>query len=228
MPFCTNCGTRVDGAKFCPNCGTKVADACEPAAPPPCPRGAPAPQRPSDMVSHEKKEEMVGVTGAVRSYTANASAEEKERKYGQQKWGLFETDYQRRKGITTEQSLQEIEDFCANGGEVCAPHPSAKPGDGPFGGTPARPAAYDSSYSGSSSGGYYSSGPEARGLNPNKFGSGGGAPGYGHSTAPGYGHPAPPPQRVDFGPGGNAGADYFRKHQEAEAAKYRPGYRGPK
>jgi len=138
MPLCTNCGTRVDGVKFCPNCGTKVA-ASEPEPPPPCPRNPPAPQRPSDMVSREQKEDMVGVTGAVRSYTANATPEERERKYGQQKWGLFETDYQRRKGITTEQSLQEIEDFCANGGEVCAPHPSAQPGDGPFGGKPARP-----------------------------------------------------------------------------------------
>ena len=58
------------------------------------------------------------MTAAVRSYSAAAPQAEKEKKYGQQKWGLFETDYQRRKGITTEQSLQEIEQFCEGGGEV--------------------------------------------------------------------------------------------------------------
>ena len=49
---------------------------------------------------------LTSVTSSVRNYAANASEEEKSKKYGQQKWGLFETNYQRNKGITTEESLQ--------------------------------------------------------------------------------------------------------------------------
>ena len=35
MPFCTNCGTDVSGAKFCSNCGTPAASQSSGAAPPP-------------------------------------------------------------------------------------------------------------------------------------------------------------------------------------------------
>ena len=172
--------------------------------------------------------ELRGVTSAVRTYTANASQAEKEKKYGQQKWGLFETDYQRRKGITTEQSLQEIEEFCAGGGVVCAPHPSAKPGDGPFGGAPARNGAAGSGAASSTGGG----------LNPSKFGPGsaggagggsttprGGAGGQAGRTSSGVGGSG---STVRFTPTGDAGADFFAQHQAREAAKYKPGYRGPK
>ena len=169
--------------------------------------------------------ELRGVTSAVRTYTANASQAEKEKKYGQQKWGLFETDYQRRKGITTEQSLQEIEEFCAGGGEVCAPHPSAKPGDGPFGGMPARNGTAGSSASSSTGGG---------GLNPSRFGPGG-ASASGGSTTPRGGQAGRTSSGVGgsgstvrFAPTSDAGADYFAQHQAREAAKYKPGYRGPK
>lgn len=55
------------------------------------------------------------ITNAVRNYTANASVAEREKKYGQQKWGLFETNYQRKKGITTEDSLREIEAAARDG-----------------------------------------------------------------------------------------------------------------
>ena len=34
MPFCTNCGTDVSGAKFCSNCGTPAAGQSSGAAPP--------------------------------------------------------------------------------------------------------------------------------------------------------------------------------------------------
>lgn len=54
-------------------------------------------------------QDLTNTTQAVRSYAASASQAEKEKKYGQQKWGLFETNYQRNKGITTDESLQEIE-----------------------------------------------------------------------------------------------------------------------
>jgi len=59
--------------------------------------------------THYTAEELTGTTQAVRSYAASASQAEKEKKFGQQKWGLFETNYQRNKGITTDESLQEIE-----------------------------------------------------------------------------------------------------------------------
>lgn len=55
------------------------------------------------------KNDMSNTVDAVRNYANNASESEKNQKYGQQKWGLFETNYQRNKGITTDESLQEIE-----------------------------------------------------------------------------------------------------------------------
>jgi len=207
MVFCVNCGASLPaGAKFCPTCGTKAGgDAPAPATPP---RGSAS--------SGPTTSELRGVTSAVRNYTANASEEEKNKKYGQQKWGLFETDYQRRKGITTEQSLQEIEDFCENGGEVCAPHPTARPGDGPFGGTA------DAGYSASSSSG--------GGLSPRRFGPSS----AGTTTTVTYHTPGSSSgvggsgDSIHFGRGGESGADYFAQHQAREAAKYKPGYRGPK
>ena len=64
----------------------------------------------------DNPENLTTVTGAVRANLASASEEQKDKKYGQQKWGMFETHYQRTKGITTEQSLQEIEDFAKHHG----------------------------------------------------------------------------------------------------------------
>jgi len=39
MPYCANCGSRVDG-RFCPNCGTPVAAGQPPATPPPAQPGS--------------------------------------------------------------------------------------------------------------------------------------------------------------------------------------------
>ncbi len=61
--------------------------------------------------THYTAEELTGTTQAVRSYVASAPQAEKEKKYNQQQWGLFETNYQRNKGITTDDSLNEIEVF---------------------------------------------------------------------------------------------------------------------
>lgn len=142
------------------------------------------------------------MTGAVRDYVASAPAAERERRYGQQQWGLFETDYQRRKGISTEESLQEIEDFAAHGARPPpAPRPSAGPG--------AAVQQQQQQSPSSSSGG---------GLSAGRFGGGGVASG--------------PAARTDrFGPGGagggaDAGASFFAQHQQREAAKFKPGYRG--
>lgn len=47
MPFCSNCGTKLDdGAKFCANCGTKVA----------APQGQPQPVECKVVEQHEVKE----------------------------------------------------------------------------------------------------------------------------------------------------------------------------
>jgi hypothetical protein len=52
-----------------------------------------------------------GLTDAVREVSKGDQGE----KYGQQKWGLFETNSQRNRGISTETSLQEIDDAVQHG-----------------------------------------------------------------------------------------------------------------
>merc|ERR1712063_208449 len=74
----------------------------------------------SASMSNYTNEQLTGATGAVRNYIDNASEKEKTEKKGQQQWGLFETNYQRNKGISTEQSLNEIEQFCKDGVTVQA------------------------------------------------------------------------------------------------------------
>merc|ERR1712137_474203 len=69
----------------------------------------------SASMSNYTNEQLKDTTGAVRNYMANASEKEKTEKKGQQQWGLFETNYQRNKGISTDQSLNEIEQFCKDG-----------------------------------------------------------------------------------------------------------------
>lgn len=53
------------------------------------------------------------VTHAVKNFKAstNPDADLRYQRKGQQKWNLFETNYQREKGISLEQSLKEIEEF---------------------------------------------------------------------------------------------------------------------
>lgn len=56
---------------------------------------------------------LTDVTSAVRNFkeSTNKDADLRYQIQGQQKWKLFETNYQREKGISLEQSLQEIEEF---------------------------------------------------------------------------------------------------------------------
>lgn len=65
--------------------------------------------------NYHKKEvkTLSDVTQAVRNFkeSTNKDADLRYQKKGQQKWKLFETNYQREKGISLEQSLQEIEEF---------------------------------------------------------------------------------------------------------------------
>lgn len=232
MPFCTNCGSQLPpSSKFCPGCGTKVPTTTVTAK---AAQFSSANRSPDSLLAPSKQTQgqgsLTGTTQAVRTYIAGASEEEKEKKYGQQKWGLFETDYQRRKGITTEESLQEIEDFARNGVTV--------------GGTATRSTASATSaatagYSGSA--GYTSAGSygvatagttqgfsqanvrevDGRGGFGGAAGSPRGAGGFGGVGGRGQG-------TGTFGSGDqcDAGAKFFAQHQQNEARKFKPGYKG--
>lgn len=201
MVFCSNCGTQVpDAARFCPECGTQASSAASSSG------GV-------FTGDTHTSEELTGVTSAVRSYAANASAEEKEKKYGQQKWGLFETNYQRNKGISTEQSLQEIEEFASTGVTVghgldTVGSSSGAGGAGGFG------SAGGAGGFGSAGGAGFSSGGSAGFSSGGSSSSPSGKPG-----AVGFG-------KTNFAPRGDSGAQYFMQHQQREAAKYKPGYTG--
>jgi len=148
-------------------------------------------------------EQLTGTTQAVRSYAESATQAEKEKKYGQQKWGLFETNYQRNKGITTDESLKEIEEFSKHGVV-----PGSAGGRGGFGST----AGDDGAGGGAGSGSGY--------------GAGGGAGGGGTGGFSGSGGAGASQGSAQFGPGGDAGSAFFAQHQQREAAKFKPGYRG--
>lgn len=65
------------------------------------------------------------LTGAIKSHEANLHESKKGELQGQQKWrGEFETEYQRERGITTNQSLEEIENWAFKG-EAPETKPSA-------------------------------------------------------------------------------------------------------
>eukprot|EP00924_Labyrinthula_sp_SR-Ha-C_P008659 maker-scaffold_37-snap-gene-2.9-mRNA-1 protein AED:0.23 eAED:0.23 QI:165/1/1/1/1/1/5/70/323 len=65
----------------------------------------------------ESNHQVGDLTDAIRGFTerTNQDKDLRYKKEGQQKWGLFETNYQRSKGITTEESLKEIEEFTETG-----------------------------------------------------------------------------------------------------------------
>jgi hypothetical protein len=100
-------------------------------------------------MSESDRRIMVDTTAATRSYEASASDAEKSSAKGAQKWGLFETNYQRKKGITTDESMAEIEQFARTG-----IRPEATPGTVPW--TPK--TGSDSSASSSSSASKFMSG----------------------------------------------------------------------
>jgi len=172
--------------------------------------------------------ELSGVTSGVRAYTAAASEEEKEKKYGQQKWGLFETNYQRTKGITTEQSLQEIE-AAVNGGVPVNTNVHKKVGEGStltsgtagtFGTASLSSGAAGGSIGGGSSGGsgVSSGGGGTVGGSTSKFGKSGGGSSFvsGSEEKRGFAGTA----KMASGPG-NAN-DFLNKFNAKEKAKYAP------
>eukprot|EP01089_Gocevia_fonbrunei_P022285 TRINITY_DN8960_c0_g1_i1.p1 TRINITY_DN8960_c0_g1~~TRINITY_DN8960_c0_g1_i1.p1 ORF type:complete len:188 (+),score=75.62 TRINITY_DN8960_c0_g1_i1:3-566(+) len=162
---------------------------------------------------HPQSDELRGVTGAIRDYSNNASQAEKDKKTGQQQWGLFETNYQRNKGITTDQSLDEIEDFSKNGlsyqagGGRNTAGSAGSQSSSSFGGS----AGSSSSGSSTSGGGFGPGGSSGGGFGP------GGATGTSGVAGGGTGR---------FPEGSGAGAAFFSQHQQRENAKFKPGYRG--
>jgi len=207
MVFCSGCGADIAQKKFCPECGQKAGSGnAEPAA---GVQGAVKDYNdnlPKTYTTDKSQDGVKQVTGAVRGYMAGASDKEKESKTGQQKWGLFETNYQRTKGITTEQSLQEIEDAMKNfnGGnsQTTGTSGSSSNSFGSRGGGGASDAQFSTAGGGSGGGG--------------QFGS---KSGGGSSTTT---HKAPIEKTGKFGSAGNAGSAAFAQFQNKQAAKYKP------
>eukprot|EP00013_Stygamoeba_regulata_P021007 CAMPEP_0177650980 /NCGR_PEP_ID=MMETSP0447-20121125/12263_1 /TAXON_ID=0 /ORGANISM="Stygamoeba regulata, Strain BSH-02190019" /LENGTH=223 /DNA_ID=CAMNT_0019153949 /DNA_START=97 /DNA_END=768 /DNA_ORIENTATION=- len=223
MVFCPECGVKGEG-RFCGECGTAlpapVSVAPSSSAPPPTAvksswdgTGAPP-----------NKDNLTSVTGGVRSYMAGATEAEKTEKKGQQKWGLFETNYQRKKGITTDESLREIDEFARGG--VVVTHGVDSSSSSSAGGA------------GSGSGGFGSSGRAVGGGSSGGAGSGSGGFGSAGRTTGGSAAGATPSGGIgEFGRragagtgqlprGGNAGDAYFSQYQQKEKEKYKPGFRG--
>merc|ERR1712137_110155 len=180
----------------------------------------------SASMSNYTNEQLTGTTGAVRNYMANASEKEKTEKKGQQQWGLFETNYQRNKGISTDQSLQEIDEFCSGGVRVNAGGEEwsigGKAGStsqcGSCGTVPdpnqkfcsncgAQLRAVIQTHGTGGQGGFGGSGARGGG-----FGASGGAGGLG---GPGTGN-------LNFAEGTNSGAAFFNQHMANEQKKYQP------
>lgn len=152
-------------------------------------------------------DDLTNTTSAVRNYIDNASEAEKTGKKGQQQWGLFETNYQRNKGISTNESLQEIEDFCktgvtvTNGGQEWS-----------IAGTSSHEAGYGGRPGGQQ--GYSTGGNQVSHVSV----QGGGLATAGQvnrSAQPGAGN-------LSFGDRSAGGASFFAQHQAKEAKKYQP------
>jgi len=212
--FCAGCGAKKSTLhKFCPECGASMPTGSG--------GGSDAPSTQSAIKSYEANapksktvDPALGVTGSVRAYTASASDAEKEKKYGQQKWGLFETNYQRTKGITTDQSLDEIDNFAT----------------GNYG---RNQGAAGSAGGGGSAGGKFSGGGGGGGSSASC-----GSAGYGSSSAGqagsrgdvevttevrGGGGGGPPSNFTSQGSQGASALDQYKKQQ---AAKFAPGAGG--
>merc|ERR1712137_223845 len=156
------------------------------------------------------KEDMTNTTGAVRDYMNSASEKEKTELKGQQKWGLFETNYQRNKGISTDQSLQEIEDFCQGGVTVTAGGQewSTTSGSGARG-----QAGGNFGAGGQAGGGFGGQGGVAFGtVQPGSLATAGTTT---RGTMPGGGN-------MKFEDRSAGGASFFASHQAKEAKKYQP------
>jgi zinc-ribbon domain len=199
MVFCSSCGNELpNDAKFCSGCGSVVAASA--AASPATTTGAPA-----------NAGDLQTVTGAVRAYAADATTAEKEKRYGQQKFKLFETHSQRQEGITLDESLQRIENFSRHGVQVG--HGIETTGSASADGATTTTSTTTSSSSAGRAGNQFGTGlgagpaadaPRGVGLNPYATREVGGTAGQGTGS---------------FGANSGPGARFLQGHQQREHQK---------
>eukprot|EP01129_Flabellula_baltica_P007490 TRINITY_DN291_c0_g1_i1.p1 TRINITY_DN291_c0_g1~~TRINITY_DN291_c0_g1_i1.p1 ORF type:complete len:170 (-),score=31.73 TRINITY_DN291_c0_g1_i1:48-557(-) len=163
---------------------------------------------------------MSGLTNQIRTYSDNATEKEVNDRKTSQNWGLFENNSHRTRGITTEQSLQELEAFNRNGqlpGLSSSGVTMTTDSDGRY---------MEFTVQGSSSSGSFRPTGTA-----NNGGSSGGSGGMFTSTSTttsfttinnGGNGQNPQAQKLQ-GQDTNKGAQFFAMMKEKEAAKYRPG-----
>lgn len=217
MVFCGDCGTKnADDGLFCQECGASLQAPDKVAAPAAPAEGVGgAVQEYTDKIQKEYAiDPEEGVCSAVRSYISGATKAETEKKTGQQQWGLFETNYQRTKGITTEESLQEIEN-AVNHGVYVSGNTATTPGS-------AASAGSGSAGSSSNSGGGSSSSQQhtagSGGFGGGSFGS---SSGGGSSTTTTTHHHLNNDKLKGLKGGGNAAA-FLNKYNAKVAANYKP------
>ncbi|KAL6045900.1 Immunoglobulin like and fibronectin type III domain containing 1, tandem duplicate 1 [Balamuthia mandrillaris] len=184
--FQCNCGAQVfSDQSFCPHCGAKLG------------------------VSNLSQ-----VPDAIRSAVNRTSPKDQEKKYGQQEWRLFETNYQRNKGISLDESLQEIE----NASKYGVPVRTGGGAAGAAGSTSSSSTSFGAGGGGGAGFGAGGAGGGGASFGPGGAGGAGGV-GFGRSGGAGAG-------TGKFDERTDAGAAFFNQHQVKEAAKYKPGYRG--
>ena len=67
------------------------------------------------FVRAQMDSELTHVTGAVRDHLSGMPEDQRDKKIGKQNWGTFETNSQRVKNQTVEESMAEIDRFVAQG-----------------------------------------------------------------------------------------------------------------
>eukprot|EP01108_Squamamoeba_japonica_P002985 TRINITY_DN2496_c0_g2_i1.p1 TRINITY_DN2496_c0_g2~~TRINITY_DN2496_c0_g2_i1.p1 ORF type:complete len:191 (+),score=9.07 TRINITY_DN2496_c0_g2_i1:38-574(+) len=146
---------------------------------------------------------MLDVTDAVKASDDNETR-------GQQKWKGFETNYQRTKGISTDESIKEIEEFARTG-----VRPEAAPGTQPWSG---------SSTDGKAGGSTTSSSVSSKFTGGGKFGGGSSAGTSSTTTTPSL------VGTVKFPKASGPGEEAFKKYDEGDKWKnyQKPAYSGKK
>lgn len=160
-----------------------------------------------------------GLTQAVRDASAG---DDGEKKYGQQKWGLFETNSQRARGISTEQSLQELDSAVQHGVVVRQGGPKKFVEVTSSGGGAGGAGAGGAAAGGSGGMGNFGSRPAGGGV------AAGGVGNFGSSTTvtTSGGSQGDNLNPAHMTRDGGAGAAFMQQHAAKEAAKYKPGYKG--
>lgn len=178
----------IGAPTFCNKCGIKLAD----------------------LENEDIGTQLTSITSAARDFT-QVNPDKNEKKHNQQKWGLFETNYQREKGITTEESLQEIEQFQAEGVLPTS--------------APKREATVGGDFRGNLDSVLIEA--EEKKKNPSLVKRMSQKLGFGKSSTTDINEPRQVTAKNEFAEkfaegGSNAGADFFSKYQQQQNAKFRP------